>query len=61
MGDALHAISWAVGCDLRWLIRAVTRLGTGSAFLSLLETMLSAAKDLRTLQKDTRGHTPTVA
>jgi len=61
VGDALHAISCAVGYDLRWLLRAVTRQGIGSAFLSLLETMLSAAKDLLALQEDTRGHTPTVA
>jgi len=60
MGDALHAISCAAGYNLRWLLRAVARLGIGPAFLCLLQTVLSAAKELRALQ-DTRGHTPAVA
>lgn len=60
MGDALHAISCAAGYNLRWLLRAVARLGIGPAFLCLLQTVLSAAKQLRALQ-DTRGRTPAVA
>ena len=32
MGDALHAISCAAGYNLRWLLRAVARLGIGPAF-----------------------------
>ena len=37
MGDALHALSCAVGYNLRWLMRAVVRLGlTGFLFAILL-------------------------
>ena len=60
MGYALHAISCAAGYNLRWLLRAVAHPGIGPAFLYLLQTVLSAAKELRALQ-DTRGHTPAIA
>ena len=43
LGDALHAISCAAGYNLRWLMRAVARLGIGPAFLCLLQTVLLAA------------------
>jgi hypothetical protein len=36
LGDALHAISCATGYNLRWLLRAIARLGIGPAFLRLL-------------------------
>jgi len=36
LGDALHCISCAAGYNLRWLLRAITRLGLGPAFLRLL-------------------------
>ena len=35
MGDALHALSCAVGYNLRWLIRAVVRLGLRGLLLCL--------------------------
>jgi IS5 family transposase len=42
LGDALHAISCAAGYNLRWLMRAVVRLGIGPAFLCLLQMALLA-------------------
>lgn len=43
LGDALHAISCAAGYNLRWLLRAVARLGIGPAFSYLLQMVLLAA------------------
>lgn len=43
LGDALHAISCAAGYNLRWLLRAVARLGLGQLFLRLLQAVLSQA------------------
>jgi IS5 family transposase len=34
-GDALHAVLCAAGYNLRWLLRAITRLGLKAAFLRL--------------------------
>lgn len=36
LGDALHALSCAVGYNIRWLLRAIARLGSKLAFLRLL-------------------------
>jgi hypothetical protein len=36
LGDTLHSISCAAGYNLRWLIRAITRLGIRVVFLHLL-------------------------
>lgn len=41
LGDALHAISCAAGYNLRWLLRAIARLGIGAVFLRLLQAGLS--------------------
>jgi IS5 family transposase len=43
LGDALHAISCAAGYNLRWLMRAIARLGLGPVFLRLLRAVLSTA------------------
>jgi len=32
MGDALHALTCAVGYNIRWLLRAIARLGLGGLF-----------------------------
>ena len=40
LGDALHAISCAAGYNLRWLLRAIARLGIGPLFLCLLQMVL---------------------
>ena len=43
MGDALHALSCAVGYNLRWLMRAVVRLGlTGFLFAILLTRWMTS-------------------
>ena len=41
LGDALHSISCAAGYNLRWLLRAIARLGIGAVFLRLLQAVLS--------------------
>jgi IS5 family transposase len=47
LGDALHTLSCAAGYNLRWLMRAITRLGLGPAFLRLLQRAALAASALR--------------
>ena len=47
LGDALHSISCAAGYNLRWLMRAIARLGLGAAFLRLLHAALSLARTTR--------------
>ena len=42
LGDALHSISCAAGYNLRWLLRAMARLGIGAVFLRLLQAALPA-------------------
>ena len=49
LGDALHTISCAAGYNLRWLLRAIARLGIAPAFLCLLQMVLSAATAPRCL------------
>src|SRR5450830_95654 len=41
LGDALHSISCAAGYNLRWLLRAIARLGIVALFLRLLQAALS--------------------
>ena len=43
LGDALHAVSCAAGYNLRWLLRAIVRLGLGPLLLRLLQAALSPA------------------
>ena len=47
LGDALHALSCAAGYNLRWLLRAIARLGIGAVFLRLLHAALSALQVTR--------------
>ena len=35
LGDALHALSCAAGYNIRWLLRAIVRLGLGGLFYAL--------------------------
>ena len=42
LGDALHAISCAAGYNIRWLLRAIARLGIAAAFLRLLRATFTA-------------------
>ena len=41
LGDALHSISCAAGYKLRWLLRAIARLGIAAVFLRLWQAALS--------------------
>ncbi len=54
LGDALHAISCAAGYNLRWLLRAIARLGIGPAFLCLLQMVLAAAIDPHAMSEPRR-------
>ena len=47
LGDALHAISCAAGYNLRWLLRAIARLGIEPVFLRLARAALSRACAIR--------------
>lgn len=40
LGDALHTLSCAAGYNVRWLLRAIARLGIGPLFLRLLRMAL---------------------
>ena len=45
IGDALHAISCAAGYNIRWLMRAILRLGLrGSFALAFLAAVLSTIR-----------------
>ena len=44
LGDALHAVSCVAGYNLRWLLRAITRLSMGPAFLRLLQLVLRVVR-----------------
>lgn len=48
LGDALHCISCAAGYNLRWLLRAIARLGLGAVFLRLLQAALSQRQPVGT-------------
>jgi hypothetical protein len=48
LGDALHAISCAAGYNLRWLMRAIARLGIGIVFLRVLFAALTPTSTLHT-------------
>lgn len=48
VGDALHTLSCAAGYNLRWLLRAVARLGIGPIFLQLLQALLRTSNPSRT-------------
>ncbi|UUZ77381.1 IS5 family transposase [Polaromonas sp. P1(28)-13] len=48
LGDALHSISCAAGYNLRWLLRAIARLGIGAVFLHLLQAALSTRRAIAT-------------
>ena len=43
LGDLLHTIGCAAGYNLRWLLRAIARLGIRAVFLRLLQSALSVS------------------
>jgi transposase, IS5 family len=48
-GDALHAISCAAGYNIRWLLRAIARLGLGGFFYALLVLLVWGFTAIRVL------------
>jgi IS5 family transposase len=48
-GDALHAVLCAAGYNIRWLLRAIVRLGLKGLFAPLLALLLTLATALATL------------
>ena len=47
VGDALHALSCAAGYNIRWLLRAIARLGPKLALLRILQAVNGSAGDLK--------------
>jgi transposase, IS5 family len=48
-GDALHTISCAAGYNIRWLLRAIARLGLGGSFYALLVLLIWGVSASRVL------------
>ena len=49
LGDALHALSCAAGYNIRWLLRAIARLGPKLAFFRILQAVNGPASALKPL------------
>ena len=49
LGDALHALSCAAGYNIRWLLRAIARLGLGGLFCAFIELAMCALATLLTM------------
>jgi IS5 family transposase len=49
-GDALHAVLCAAGLNIRWLLRAIVRLGLGALLLASSLLTLWAVRAIRALQ-----------
>ena len=47
LGDALHALSCAAGYNIRWLLRAIVRLGLKVVFLRLFLTAMTGTKKVK--------------
>ena len=54
MGDALHALSCAAGYNIRWLLRAIARLGLGGLFYALSAVLACLACLLQGLSVRTK-------
>ena len=56
MGDALHAVLCAAGYNIRWLLRAIVRLGLKGLFAPLLARLWiwAAALAMATQARRTR-------
>lgn len=50
LGDALHALSCAAGYNIRWLLRAIVRLGLRGLLCALSTVIAYAARCLRPMQ-----------
>jgi len=59
-GDALHAVLCAAGFNIRWLLRAIVRLGLGGLFYALsaviacLACLLHAMPERTTVMESAR-------
>ena len=51
LGDALHALSCAAGYNIRWLLRAIARLGPKLALVRILQAVNGSAGALKLHQK----------
>jgi len=49
IGDALHALSCAAGYNIRWLLRAITRLGLGGLFCAFIAVVMCALSTLHAM------------
>jgi IS5 family transposase len=47
LGDALHALSCAAGYNIRWLLRAIVRLGLKVVFLRLFLTAMAGLEKVK--------------
>ena len=47
LGDALHALSCVAGYNIRWLLRAIARLGLKLVFLRLLMAAVTATSSVK--------------
>lgn len=47
VGDALHALNCAAGYNIRWLLRAIARLGPKLALLRILQAINGSADNLK--------------
>jgi IS5 family transposase len=60
MGDALHALSCAAGYNIRWLLRAITRLGLGGLFCAFSAVVECLACLLQVIpRRTTKTQSPT--
>ena len=54
MGDALHALSFAAGYNIRWLLRAIVRLGLGGLFYAFSAVAACLASLMQILPTQTK-------
>ena len=54
VGDALHALCCAAGYNIRWLLRAIARMGLGALFFALSALSVYGAKLLAALGANLR-------
>ncbi len=56
VGDALHALSCAAGYNIRWLMRAIARLGLRGLFCALSAVVAYALLMLQAMLLGQRAH-----
>jgi len=58
VGDALHALSCAAGYNIRWLLRAIARLGLGGLFCAFFAVVMCALGRLQAMLVGTQALRP---